>query len=93
MYLHPSDLSFNQDISLNNYFVRGVAMCRTVTAGKQAVVVEFTLGRPLVSNVLTVFIPTTILMFISYMARVFEEDYLDMVLQVNLTVLLVQATL
>ena len=93
MYLHPSDLSFNQAISLNSYFVREVAMCRTVTAGKQAIVVEVTLGRPLVSNVLTVFIPTTILMFISYMARVFEEDYLDMVLQVNLTVLLVQATL
>ena len=93
MYLHPSDLSFNKDISLNSYFVREVAMCRTVAAEKQAIVVEVTLGRPLVSNILTVFIPTTILMFISYMARVFEEDYLDMVLQVNLTVLLVQATL
>ena len=93
MNLNPVKLRFNQNISLNSYFVRGVKMCRTVVVGKQAIVVSVTLGRPLVSNVLTVFIPTTILMAISYMARVFEGDYLDMVVEVNLTVLLVQATL
>ena len=93
MNLNPTKLNFNQKISLSSYFVQGVKMCQTVVSDKQAIVVAVTLGRPLVSNVLTVFIPTTILMAISYMARVFEGDYLDMVVEVNLTVLLVQATL
>ena len=54
-------------------------MCRTKVAKKQAIVVEVTLGRPLISNVLTVFIPTSILMVISNIAGVFEEHFMDMV--------------
>jgi hypothetical protein len=93
MTLHPTNLTFRPGISLNRYFVRGVRMCRSTVSGKQAIVVEVSLGRPLVSSLLTVFIPTTILTAISYMSRVFSTDFLDMVIEVNLTVLLVQATL
>ena len=93
MDLRPSVLSYNPKISLNQYFVRAIQMCTSKVVGKQAIVVEVSLGRPLMSNILTVFIPTTILLAISYMARVFQEEFLDMVVQVNLTVLLVQATL
>ena len=48
---------------------------------------------PLLNNILTVFIPTVILVIISHMARHLEENYVDMVIQVNLTVILVLATL
>ena len=58
-----------------------------------AIVVEVTLGRPLVNNVLTVFVPTILLVLISFTARFFSEDYIDMVIQVNLTILLVLATM
>ena len=93
MDLRPHKLSYNAGISLSRYFVRGIRMCTSTVVGKQAIVVEVALGRPLMSNILTVFIPTTILLAISYMTRVFQEEFLDMVIQVNLTVLLVQATL
>ena len=91
--LNPTALFYDSRISLNRQFVREVKMCRTKVAKKQAIVVEVTLGRPLISNILTVFIPTSILMVISNIAGVFEEHFMDMVIEVNLTVLLVQATL
>ena len=54
---------------------------------------EVTLGRPLISNILTIFIPTILLVMISHVSKVFEEDHLDMVVMVSLTVILVQAQL
>ena len=60
---------------------------------KNAIVVEVTLGRPIISNLLTVFVPTILLLTISFTTRFFAEDYIDMVIQVNLTILLVLATM
>ena len=54
---------------------------------------EVTLGRPLFGTFLSLFMPTGILLILSQMVRVFYRDYLDMVIQVNLTLLLVLATL
>jgi hypothetical protein len=93
MILQPTKLTLSPNISLNRYTVRSVKMCRSTVSRKQAIVVEVVLGRPLVSTVLTVFIPTTILTAISYMSRAFISDFLDMVIEVNLTVLLVLTTL
>ena len=57
------------------------------------VVVEIVLGRPLFGTTLTVFIPTCILLVLSQMVRVFGKDHLEMIIEVNLTHLLVLATL
>ena len=59
----------------------------------KAIVVYITLGRPIVSNLLTVFVPTMLLVVISFTARFFAEDYIDMVIQVNVTILNVVATM
>ena len=87
------NLEHNPEISLERYTISNIQMCRTTIDGREAVVAEVTLGRPIISNILTVFIPTTTLLAISFIARVFDEDYIDMVIQVNLTILLVLATL
>ena len=60
---------------------------------QKAIVVEVTLGRPIINNLLTVFVPTMLLVVISFTARVFAEEYMDMVIEVNLTILLVLATM
>ena len=59
----------------------------------KAIVVDITLGRPIVSNLMTVFVPTMLLVVISFTARFFAEDYIDMVIQVNVTVMLALATM
>ena len=45
------------------------------------------------SSILTTFLPTTILVVIIYLANALALNYLAVVIQVNLTVLLVLATL
>ena len=68
-------------------------MCRAMLLDKEAIVTEVTKGRPIMNTLLTVFIPTTLLLVISLTARTFTEDYIDLVIQVNLTTLLVLATM
>ena len=91
--LQPVELDFNQDISLGRYTINNIQMCKSMVGNTEGIVVEISLGRPIVSNILTVFIPTITLMSISFISRVFVEDYVDMVVEVNLTIFLVLATL
>ena len=91
--LQPVELDFNREISLGRYTINSIQMCNSVVGNTEGIVVEISLGRPIVSNILTVFIPTITLMSISFISRVFVEDFVDMVVEVNLTIFLVLATL
>ena len=91
--LQPVELDFNREISLGRYTINSIQMCNTMVGNTEGIVVEISLGRPIVSNILTVFIPTITLMSVSFISRVFVEDYVDMVVEVNLTIFLVLATL
>ena len=64
-------------------------MFKSVIINLKAIVVEVTLGRPIVNNLLTVFVPTVLLLIFSLTARFF----VDMVVQVNVTVMLALATM
>ena len=90
---HPVHLFYNPDISLNSYTLNKIQICRSRILRREAIVTEVTMGRPIINNFLTVFVPTTLLLVISFTARAFVEDYMDMVIQVNLTILLVLATM
>ena len=96
---HPTDLTLSPDISLSRYTLSKVRMCKTTIHvmdppnDLKAIVVEVTLGRPIINNLLTVFVPTLLLIVISFTARFFAEDYIDMVIQVNVTILNVLATM
>ena len=118
--LFPANITHSQ-LNLMLYSVRDMEMCSTMVNGKEAITVLITLTRqvlitsnltitlffrPIISIMLTVLIPTSVLLAISYLSRcpsscypftiacrVFQEEFFDTVLQVNLTVLLVQATL
>ena len=91
--LQPIELDFNRQISLGRYSINSIQMCNSLVGNVEGIVVEISLGRPIVSNILTVFIPTITLMSVSFISRVFVEDYVDMVVEVNLTIFLVLATL
>ena len=91
--IHPSRLQLNCNISLDRYTLSRIRMCKSTILNMRAIVVEVTLGRPIISTFLTVFVPTMLLLIISFTARFFAEDYIDMVIQVNLTILLVLATM
>ena len=65
----------------------------TFQGGHSGLELTFHLSRPLTSSLLTTFLPTTILVIITHLANAFSKNYLAVVIQVNLTVLLVLATL
>ena len=90
---HPVNLFYNPEIALNSYTLTKIKMCRTRLLDKEAIVTEVTMGRPIMNNFFIVFIPTILLLVISFTARAFAKSYMDMVIQVNLTILLVLATM
>ena len=91
--IHPSNLQYNHNISLDRYTLTRIRMCKSAINDKKAITVEVTLGRPIINNLLTVFVPTMLLVIISFTARLFAEEYIDMVIQVNVTVMLALATM
>ena len=91
--IHPSNLEYNNNISLDRYTLARVRMCNSAINDKEAIIVEVIFGRPIVNNLLTVFVPTMLLVIISFTARLFAEEYIDMVIQVNVTVMLALATM
>ena len=68
-------------------------MCKSAINNNKAIIVEITFGRPIVNNLLTIFVPTMLLVVISFIARLFAKEYIDMVIQVNVTVMLALATM
>ena len=91
--LVPADLVYTGAKELPQHYVRDVKMCSKTVKEDQGIVVEVILGRPIFSSFMTTTLPTAMLIIISQLATAFANDYLDMVIQVNLTVLLVLATL
>ena len=86
-------LSYSGSKILTQYVVRDYWMCGAVENGEKLVKVRMSLGRPLLNNIFTIFIPTVMLVVISHMANNFEDNYVDMVIQVKLTIILVLSTL
>ena len=91
--VYLSRLTFNKNIYLSRYSLSNIRMCKSSIDEMRAIIVEVTLGRPVMNNLLTVFVPTMLLVIISFTARFFAADFIDMVIQVNLTILLVMATM
>lgn len=91
--LLPKQLNYNGPKELSEYYVHNTLMCSAIINGKPGVKVKIIFGRQIFSAILSVFTPTLILVVISHTANRFQENYFDMMISVNLTVLLVLATL
>ena len=92
--LVPGNLTYQGPMDLAQYFVHNYWICSSRFGNNRAgLIVILIFGRPLIGHILTVFIPTTILIVLAHMSKVFADEYVDMVIQVNFTALLVLATL
>ena len=91
--LNPVNVNYTGPKDLPQHVVNDVHICNHIIHKKIGVLVEVVLGRPLFGTVLTIFMPTVILVVLSQMVGIFHKDYMDMVIGVNLTLLLVLATL
>ena len=89
----PVKATYSGPKELPQHYVHTINICSATIEGDQGIIVEIVLGRPIFSSFLTTTLPTVMLITISQLATSFSGEYLDMVIQVNLTVLLVLATL
>merc|ERR1719494_1162936 len=73
--LEPAHLD-HKPLTLMSYTVKQLTMCKAnASNGQKAVVVTIILTRPIMSIMLTTLIPTTVLLVISYLSRLFREEY------------------
>merc|ERR1711915_421986 len=90
--VNPTDLVYSGPKELAQHYVTHTVFCPKSIKGKSGVVAEVHFGRPLFGSILTIYIPTSTFLILCQMVGIFKEDYLDMVIGVNITLLLVFAT-
>ena len=79
--------SYRGPLELTQYFVRGTQMFQELLEDEQqAIVLEATLGRRLLSTLLTIFLPTLLLNMIGHATNYFKPFFFEAVVSVNLTV-------
>ena len=91
--LKPIAVEFTGSKQLSQHYFKAVKICEHKIDKKQGVVVEIHIGRPLFGSILTIFMPTIILVILSQVIQVFAMDHIEMVIGVHLTLLLVLATM
>ena len=91
--LRGENIVYTGASELLQYVFKTINHCNINKYKESGVFVDITLGRPLTSNMMTVFLPTFMLLIISQMSTLFSSNYLDLVIEVNVTVLLVLTTL
>ena len=91
--LNPQKMKYSGPIDLSTYFVRSTSICLAIISSKEGVRVKVVLGRPLLSTILTTFLPTVLLNVIGHVTNYFKPFFFEAVITVNLTVMLVLATM
>ena len=91
--LIPIYVNYTGPYELTQHFIKEISICSLHLPKGSGVIVEVIMGRPLFGALLTVFLPTGILVILSHMVKTFSTEYLEMVIEVNLTLLLVLATM
>lgn len=85
--LHDDGLEYLGPMDLTQYFIRSTGTSMSEEGSISVVVV---LGRRLLGTLLTVYIPTLLLVTISYSTNFFKPFFFEAVVAVNLTCMLVK---
>jgi len=93
MKIVPDRMDFPGKQELSQYFIRGYNHCPKVISGKEGIRVEIFLSRRLLGTALTIYLPTILMNIIGHNANYFKAFFFEAVISVNLTVMLVLATM
>ena len=86
--LVPQKVTYGGPFDLSQYHIQGLSIgqMKKTTGG---IVVTVTLGRKLLNTIMTTYIPTILLVIISYGTSFYHRDLFETVIAVNLTCMLV----
>ena len=87
------NVTYSGHHDLGKYQFRGLRYCNVNKYGRLGVFVDMSFKRPLTGHFVTLFLPTGMLLLISQMSTTFSSTFLEMVIEVNTTLLLVLTTL
>ena len=91
--LVPTSVSYSGPKDLISHKVQMINMNSSYSNKGSGIVVNVVLVRPLLGTLLTVYLPTSMLLLLCQMVNIFSTFYMEMVIEVNLTLLLVLATM
>ena len=93
--LKAGNLEYNGPKELSQYFVRKWTIKEHIHGKKaeEGVRVDVVLGRRILSNILTVYLPTLLLNLIGHVTVYFKPFFFEAIITVNLTVMLVLTTM
>ena len=89
--LEVGNLTYSGPLDLTQYFVRRRNFFKD--RNSNTLNVEISLGRRLLSIILTIFIPTVILNLVGHASNYFKEFFFEAVISLNVTVMLVLTTM
>ena len=87
------NVTYSGHHDLGKYQFRGLKFCNVDKYGRLGIFVDLSFKRPLTGHFITMFLPTGMLLLISQMSTTFSGTFLEMVIEVNTTLLLVLTTL
>ena len=91
MKLVVDSLNYRGPKDLTQYFIKKTTMI--FEEEDERIVVKLKLGRRLIGTILTVFLPTVVMVILSQVTNYFKPFFFESVITVNLTIILVIATM
>ena len=85
-------ISYTGKSDIGKYFFRKIQFCDVDKYGRMGLFIDMIFSRPLTGSFMTIFLPTGMLLMISQMSTIFSKSFLDIVIEVNTTLLLVLTT-
>ena len=78
---------------LGKYYLKEMKYCENGHGDPSNLFMDFILNRSLTGNLITIFLPSGMLLLISQISTAFSSTFLELVIEVNTTVLLVLSTM
>ena len=90
--LIPSSLTVNQTLDMTLFFITDYVLARA-RSPKEGITMTITMKRKIVSEMMTTYFPSLLLMMITYATTFFKPFFFEAALSVNLTTMLVMTTI
>ena len=92
--LQPKDLRMEQPADMNLFFITQYSLILTnTTNGEQRVSLKIVFKRKIMSEMMTTYFPSALLMLITFATTFFKPFFFEAALSVNLTTMLVMTTI
>ena len=90
--LRADNVTFTGSTDLGKYYFKEHKFCDVDKLGRNGLFIDITFYSPMTAQILTLFLPTGMLLLISQLSTLFGSNFVEMIIEVNTTLLLVLTT-